>query len=672
MTVHPRIPPVVLLVSALSLQAPAAAQDVAPSWDDQIPAHVAVVDGPATLERDGVIETLALNTILVSGDRLRTDQGRAEVIYGDGTVLDIDAYSSVDMMSDTLMRLLEGRVKLTIARAARTAYRVDGAGGSAVMRVPGEYRVSTGDVQRAEPSIELVVYRGSAELVNALGTTLVRPGTYAVASVSNAPSLPYSTNSAAWDDFEGWANEQRDARLGYASSQYLPADLRYYGGALDRYGSWDYLDGYGDVWYPQVASTWYPYSHGSWTFVGRFGWTWVGADLWAWPTHHYGRWGHHGGRWFWIPGRHWSPAWVTWASAPGYIGWCPLGFDNRPIVSITSVSVNIGPRLGWSIVPASRWRPRVHVASAIVAHDRVGSDAWGQFAVRRDGPDYAVPRGQRAVTAATEPASVDPAPSARAIPRGSSRAAVATAPSRTPSAAQPRTGGAAPSRSTSTARARPGAAPATSPATGGSGARAASPPTRQPQRDAWSSPTPAARPNAVRRQQEPPPSPPDAAASTRPTPRSQRPDVVYYRGGASAAASASPSPSRRAFERSAPPDRPVAAPPSRAIRSVPLAPPPDRGVERSQPRISPQAPSSRVMRSAPSAPPPGRSVDTARPRISQPAPSSGAGRPSSPGVQRSAPPTRSAPPSAQPNRGGGRTAPSSSSGRGSARPRGGG
>ena len=40
------------------------------------------------------------------------------------------------------------------------------------------------------------------------------------------------------------------------------------------------------------------------------------STRWSWPTHHYGRWGYARNAWFWIPGRTWGAAWVSWASAP--------------------------------------------------------------------------------------------------------------------------------------------------------------------------------------------------------------------------------------------------------------------------------------------------------------------------------------------------------------------
>ena len=615
-----RTPVRLLLTMAVLLPTAATAQEAA-VWDDQVPAHAAVVDGTSTLERDGLVDPLALNTILVAGDRIRTDQGRVEVIFSDGSVLDVDAFSSIDLLSDTLIRLLEGRVRLTVARTSGADYRVDSAGGSVVVRMAGEYRISTGNVRSANPQLELVVYRGSAELRNQLGTTIVRPGTYAVASAATTPSLPYAVNSAAWDEFDVWANGQRDARLGYTSTPYLPVELRSYGGALDHAGNWDYVAPYGNVWYPYVPAGWYPYSQGSWSFVGHFGWTWVGVERWAWPTHHYGRGGHHGGRWFWIPGRHWSPAWVSWVASPVYVGWSPLGFDNRPIVSITTV-VNIGPRLGWSVVPRSHWKRNVYVPGVVVPHRNVRPEVWGQFAVRRDAPGYDGGRGDRAM-----PAPLPAPPNAgRAVPRASARSAVTPAAPR--SAPPPRATAPLPARSVAAPRAatsstRPTVRPATAPTV-----RSAPSSARPATADVRSRGTASTRPRQ-----------PATSATTAGNPRSDRPAVTYYRGGPTAASSPSRSTNGRVSAR----------PPAGASVASPAP----------------------VMRSAPTAPP-SRSASPARPRAGVPSAPANVGRPSSAAARVAPPRAGTAPPSAQPSRAGGRPAPSGAPSRGQARPRGGG
>jgi hypothetical protein len=386
-----------------------------PDYSDDVPAHIAVVDGTATIERDGRVETAEENIILLAGDRLRTERGRVEVLFADGSTLDLDHYTRLDLMSDSLLRLLAGRVRLTIARTTSALdYRVDAAPGSVWIKAAGDYRVTLADTRSGDQELGVTVLRGSAELRNAHGMTLVRAGTYAAVTASTAPSLPFVANSASFDEFDRWAEDQRDARYGVESSRYLPEEVSYYSGAFDRYGSWDYVPSYGHVWYPRVAVGWRPYYHGRWSFGARFGWFWVGLDRhWGWPTHHYGRWGYASNRWFWIPGRRWSPAWVSWAYAPGYVSWCPLGFDNRPILSITNVFVRNSWH-PWTFVPRRSFSNNFLVTRHAVSGHDIAPGTWRQFAVRSNAPvspggfvgraqplrsptrGYAVPRGSSA------------------------------------------------------------------------------------------------------------------------------------------------------------------------------------------------------------------------------------------------------------------------------------
>jgi hypothetical protein len=140
------------------------------------------------------------------------------------------------------------------------------------------------------------------------------------------------------------------------SAQYLPSDLRPYSSELDQNGAWQYEAPYGYVWYPTVTPDWHPYFYGYWQSVPVYGWTWIGYDRWSWPTHHYGRWGFAHNRWFWVPGRTFAAAWVSWGTAPGYVSWCPLGFDGRPVAAL---SVGYRPAWNaWTFVPRDRfgWR----------------------------------------------------------------------------------------------------------------------------------------------------------------------------------------------------------------------------------------------------------------------------------------------------------------------------
>ena len=307
-------------------------QDAAP------PAHVAFVEGAATLERDGRPESGLLNMPLLSGDRLRTSDGRIEVQFGDGSTLYIDGRTTVDVQSDELLRLIDGRVRLTIVGPARAvAYRIDSPAGAVNISLPGDFRVSMLHGQR-DTQLELAVLRGSAEIFTAQGSTPVGPGQRAYASAGLAPSFTYAFNSASWDDFDQWTEARRNAQVS-VSSQYLPTEVQPYASELDSEGDWRYNQPYGYVWYPRVSTGWRPYYNGRWVSYPRYGWTWVGSDRFGWPTHHYGRWGFSANSWFWIPGPRWAPAYVSWAYAPGYVSWCPLGFDNRAVFAL---NVGIG------------------------------------------------------------------------------------------------------------------------------------------------------------------------------------------------------------------------------------------------------------------------------------------------------------------------------------------
>jgi hypothetical protein len=396
--------------------APARAQDP-PTADP--PAHIAFVEGSAVLERDGEIDDSPTSMPLLAGDRFRTQGGRVEILFADGSSLHMDANTVVDFQSDEVVRLLDGRMRLSIAGPTRdVAYRVDAPSAWIQISEPGEYRVSLVGGER-ERQVELAVLRGRAELVNEDGRSALEAGERAFARAGAAPSAPYVYNSAAWDAFDRWSEGRRDQRLG-ASAQYLPEDVRPYAGTLDAHGSWRYEQVHGYVWYPRVSVGWRPYYHGRWASLRPYGWTWIASDPWGWPTHHYGRWGFSAGAWFWIPGRHWGPAFVSWAYAPGYISWCPLGWNNRPLFSLVNINIFGGrrhydPWRAWTIIPRHHFDRRfVNVHVNVVTGSRLDRRVWNSFSVARSAPEarFAMPRAAAPIRAAGVRTGV-------AVPRGS-------------------------------------------------------------------------------------------------------------------------------------------------------------------------------------------------------------------------------------------------------------
>ena len=164
-------------------------------------------------------------------------------------------------------------------------------------------------------------------------------------------------NSARADAFYLWSQGLLDSRRGTTSAAYLPSDLNVYASSFDQDGSWSYLAPYGYVWYPTVAATWRPYYYGKWRFYGGYGWTFIGhgrplaiPDA---PLRPLGP--EPAERWYWVPSLGWSAAWVHWAVAPGYVGWCPLGWNNRPVLGFwghRGYYNGYNPGRAWTVVGA--------------------------------------------------------------------------------------------------------------------------------------------------------------------------------------------------------------------------------------------------------------------------------------------------------------------------------
>ncbi|MBI1873053.1 MAG: FecR domain-containing protein [Acidobacteria bacterium] len=435
-----------LLIFAVMLGTPRAGSTqttpapVAPVVSYDTPAHVSLLDGAAVLEREGRAEELHAGLALLQGDRIKTAVGRVEILFPDGSALYLDEYTQVDFLSDSLARVLSGRVTVLLAGAAdaqrEVRYQVDTPGGVVRMRTPGEFRVALLDGASGRGrEVVLEVVRGEADLSTDHGSVPVRAGERSVARDGYAPSFPLLFNSARLDAFDVWTEQRRDARLGTTSTQYLPPPIQAYGGTFDRYGSWQYDAPYGHVWHPNAPVGWRPYLNGYWHYSGPYGWTWVASDPWGWPTHHFGRWGlTRLGGWFWIPTNRWAPAWVSWGAAPGYVGWCPLGFDNRPLISFVNYNVvnyDVDPFLAWTVIP-HRSFGRVRRIQTVIVDRTTFSRAGRSVLVEQPVPPAVAHAAARPLAPLRAPTRGDGVALGYAVPRSPAGGAVAPQPSAAP------------------------------------------------------------------------------------------------------------------------------------------------------------------------------------------------------------------------------------------------
>jgi hypothetical protein len=347
----------------------------APEGEAQAPAYVSAVDGTARIDRGGTSEAIESGMPVVAGDRLRTESGRLELTFSDGSLVHLDRYADVDLAADNVLRLSRGRLLATIFDlSASTSARliVEAPGASVRFDQPGQYRLAVGGTDVVE--VELAVLRGRAQLASQGGNISLNAGEQSLVRDGQAPTAPQWVNASGETALERWAAERVATWQAPSTSQnYLPAELDSYGSTFDQYGTWQVDATYGSVWYPTVAVGWRPYYKGRWHHAPRYGWTWIAHDPWGWPTHHYGRWHvNTGGNWFWIPSHRWGAAWVYWAVSPGYIGWCPLGWNGYPVINVFT---NYGHRYPYRRDPWRAW--------TFVSNDHFGRGNVPAFHVNR-------------------------------------------------------------------------------------------------------------------------------------------------------------------------------------------------------------------------------------------------------------------------------------------------
>ena len=161
-------------------------------------------------------------------------------------------------------------------------------------------------------SILILTLFSAAGCLYERGAVREDPDVYAPAPAPAPPAADYTAPSY-----------QSETPPPAAGSEVASEDVFY--NRLSPYGYWTWVEGYGRVWVPAVGYGWRPYYYGQWVLTD-WGWTFVSDDPWGWAAYHYGRWNWGlGVGWYWIPGRVWGPAWVSWRYGGGYVSWCPLG-----------------------------------------------------------------------------------------------------------------------------------------------------------------------------------------------------------------------------------------------------------------------------------------------------------------------------------------------------------
>lgn len=297
-------------------------------------ARLVATEGETTINREssekmGGTANLSIEPL----DTLSTGWGgRAVVQFLDGSLLKLNEQSRVDFLEigsmgeetqlTLLARLWEGNLFLDISddeNVPNRSFRLDTEDITLYFLSGGRYRI---DKRQGETVLKVI--SGTVEVRNASGSTLYHAGEQALARTGYSSVYKTYFNTFELDTFDSWAMNNYTRRAS-AGSEYVPEELRYYAADLDDNGTWYYDDNLTTyVWQPSVVvADWSPYSNGYWSW-SPWGMSWVSHYSWGWAPFHYGCWDWSVRLgWVWVPGRHYSPAWVSWCYWDNYMGWYP-------------------------------------------------------------------------------------------------------------------------------------------------------------------------------------------------------------------------------------------------------------------------------------------------------------------------------------------------------------
>src|SRR5579859_7374690 len=312
-------------------------------------ARVSIIQGQVSTTNGDAGQWVAstVNAPLQQGDKISTgDNSRTEVQLDYANVLRLDQQSQANIADLTRSRiqvqLAQGNANYDVLKGSQADVEIDTPNVAVHPNGEGRYRIY---VDSNSGQTVVTVRKGQVQITTPQGSTTVQQGQSITVEGTDNPQ--YQVNEAPGrDQWDEW-NQKRDSEILNAQS-WRHTD-KYYTGTedLDRYGHWNNVDGYGQVWTPEASADWAPYQDGRWVWEPYYGWTWVSYEPWGWAPYHYGRWFYYGSSWNWWPGPVdyddyypvWSPAYVSFFGFGGggfsvgvgfgSIGWCPLGpFDS--------------------------------------------------------------------------------------------------------------------------------------------------------------------------------------------------------------------------------------------------------------------------------------------------------------------------------------------------------
>ncbi len=269
------------------------------------------VKGTLALDRKtgNGFEATMPNMPIIEGEKLRTDEGYAEIEFEDNSTLRVAPHSLVEFpllalrssgAKASTVHVVQGLVYVNLQSTKGNEF-VLLAGGEKMMVSPSTHmRMTVNDGKMV-----VSVFNGSVDVQHGSETTQVTKkesltlgGDDQVAVKKKIEEQPYD----AWDkDANDYHARYSQASALVAGSTYGVSDLNYYG---------NFINGgtFGSFWQPYlVGNGWSPYANGVWALYPGAGYSWVSPYPWGWLPYHSGTWSFFPGYgWGWQPGGNWN------------------------------------------------------------------------------------------------------------------------------------------------------------------------------------------------------------------------------------------------------------------------------------------------------------------------------------------------------------------------------
>jgi FecR protein len=313
------------------------------------------------------------NMPIVQGEKLRTEQGYAEVEFEDSSTLRVTPNSLVEF---PLLALRSSGAKASTVNVVRGMVYVNlqGTKDSEFLLEADGKKMTVAPSTRVRVTVDggktvVSVFNGSVEVQRGSETMLVTKkqsltlGGDQMAVAKKIEEEPYDAWDKESNDYHARYSQANTFAGGGAS--YGLSDLNYYGGFING-------GAFGSFWQPYFASAgWSPYGSGVWALYPGAGYSFVSPYPWGWLP-------YHSGAWSFFPGYGW--------------GWQPGGSFN----GLNNVVAGGGQTTG-TLRTSSLPAPPAVGASLMVAGDRPmvfsQQDKAGNFVFQKDSAGLGVPRG---------------------------------------------------------------------------------------------------------------------------------------------------------------------------------------------------------------------------------------------------------------------------------------